>query len=639
MGMIEDRGGWGGDEAGRGLRAALALLLVGAAACGGGSKATVGSSGGSSGTTGGIGSTNGTGSSDGGDPSSPWSTLPNQMSVQGGTALSAGGQGQNGGVVHLVSQGDTSFDPTQAPAQTAIPTAPAGATPLAASALGADLSITGDAVVSADVTTSGSDAVRKISVSGDLYVTAKLQAGDLGAGRQGLDLEAGGTIYVGGTVDTSGASGSGEAGGALRLAGKQVIVTGTLSSAGGDGMQSGGAAGALTVQTTGNVLFAGTVLFRGGAASGSGGGGAQGGAAATLTIDANGSVALGGTVDGRGGVASTAASGGTIAGGTAGTVHIGETAPPTTITIFVPVVVSGGAGGASAGTGGTITPEPDTGNVNVAGAMELDLSGGSSMTAPGAGGLLNGGARKDPGSGGVHISGEIVASGGSIMKGGSGNGADGGRVDMELTPTDGAVAIDQSAKITVEGGNAGGNGTAGGGGHVWFWTKDGDETIAGSISVRGGSAPDAGGIGGGGGMIYFFSDNNHDAVQVCKGNLDVTPTGLLDASGGSGSTGGSGRSDGKAGSVADFPDNQEEIAVFLNCDGEHGNTCNWMKNEGKIIARGGVHNGNGGDVVYHGIPPGVLGTVSPDDGDYMVPPGDVDTSADGSGTKGDFDGQ
>ena len=635
--MIEGRGGWGGDEAGRGRRAALTLLLVGMAACGGGGKATVGSTGGSSG--GGIGSSSGTGSDGGTTPSSPWTALsPAEVSVQGGTALSAGGQGQNGGLVHLVSQGDTSFDPTQAPAKPAIPTAPAGATPVAASALGADLSITGDAVVSADVTTSGSDATRKISVSGDLYVTAKLQAGDLGSARQGIDLEVGGTIYVSGAVDTSGASGSGEAGGALRLVAKQVIVTGTLSSAGGDGAQSGGAAGALTVQSSGNVLLAGTTLIRGGAASGSGGGGAQGGAAATLTIDANGSVALGGTVDGRGGVASTAASGGTIAGGAAGAIHIGETAPPTTIVIFVPVVVSGGAGGASAGTGGTITPEPDTGNVNVAGAMELDLSGGDSVTAPGAGGLLNGGARKDPGSGGVHISGEIVASGGSIMKGGSGNGADGGRVDMELTPTDGAVAIDQSAKITVEGGNAGGSGTAGGGGHVWFWTKDGDETIAGNISVRGGGAPDPGGIGGGGGMIYFFSDNNHNGVQVCKGNLDVTPTGVLDASGGTGSTGGSGRNNGTSG-VAPFPEMQEEIAVFLNCDGEHGNTCNWMKNEGQVIARGGVHNGNGGDVVYHGIPPGVLGTGGPNSGDYPVPPGMVDTSADGSGVKGDFDGE
>ena len=634
--MIGEPGGWGGDERGRALRAALALLLVGAAACGGSSKATTGGSGGGSGATGNIGSSSGT-DRDGGTPSSTWTTLsPAQVSVQGGTALSAAGQGQNGGVVHLVSQGDISFDPTQAPAKTTIPPTPSGATAVEASALGADLSISGDAVVSAAVTTSGSDAIRKISASGDLYVTATLRAGDLGAGRQGLDLEAGGTIYVSGTVDTSGASGSGEGGGTLRLAANQVIVTGTLSSAGGDGTQGGGAAGALTVQTMGNVLLAGTIVFRGGTASG--GGGAQGGAAATLTIDANGSVAVGGTVDGRGGAASTAASGGTIAGGAAGAVHIGETAPPTTIVIFVPVVVSGGAGGASAGKGGTITPEPDTGNVNIAGAMELDLSGGNSMTAPGAGGLLNGGPRKDPGSGGVHISGEIVASGGSIMKGGNGNGADGGRIDMELTPTDGAVTIDQSGKITVEGGNAGGSGTAGGGGHVWFWTKDGDETIAGTISVRGGSAPDAGGIGGGGGMIYFFSDNNHNGTTVCKGNLDVTPTGQMDASGGSGSTGGNGRNNGASG-VAPFPDMQEEFAIFLNCDGAHGNTCNWMKNDGKLIARGGVHNGNGGDVVYHGIPPGVLGTDSPNSGDYPVPPGNVDTSGDGSGKAGDFDGQ
>ena len=238
----------------------------------------------------------------------------------------------------------------------------------------------------------------------------------------------------------------------------------------------------------------------------------------------------------------------------------------------------------------------------------------------------------------MHVSGDIVASGGSIAKGGSGNGADGGRIDMELVPTDGAVTIDQSAKITVEGGDAAGSGTAGGGGHVWFWTKDGDEMIAGHISVRGGNAPDPGGIGGGGGMIYFFSDNNHNGVEVCKGNLDLLPTGVLDASGGNGSTGGSARNDGAAG-VAPFPEMQETFAVFLNCDGEHGNTCNWMKNEGQIIARGGVHNGNGGDVTYHGIPPGVLGTGGPNSGDYPVPPGMVDNAADGSGVKGDFAGE
>jgi hypothetical protein len=569
----------------------------------------------------------------------PWTKLPAVLSVQGGSALAASGQGQNGGTVHLVSQGDTSFDPSMAPAPTKIPAAPGGAMAIGASALGADVSVSGDAVIGSDVTAGGSDAVRKISVSGDLYVTATLRAADLGATRQGLDLEVGGTIFVSGAVDASGASGSGQAGGALRLSAKQLVVTGELSSAGGDGTTAGGAAGGITIQTSGDVLLAGSVLIRGGAAAGGGGGGAQGGAAGVLTIDANGAVALGGTIDGRGGVASADATGGTIAGGAAGAVHVGETAPPTAITVFVPVMASGGPGGASAGTGGTITPAPGTGNVNIAGKMELDLRGGDSLSAPGAGGLLNGGARIDPGSGGVHISGEIDASGGSITKGGSGNGADGGRVDMELVPTDGAVTIDAGAKITVRGGASGGSGTAGGGGHVWFFTMDGDETISGTVDTSGGDAPDPGGIGGGGGMIYFLSDNNHNAVEVCKGNLWVTSTGLLISSGGSGSTGGSGRSDGMVGLVPTFPEDQENISIFLNCDAEHGNTCNWMKNDGQLTARGGVHNGNGGDVVYHGIPPGVLGTDSPNSGDYPVPPGKVDNAGDGSGKPGDFLGE
>ena len=196
-----------------------------------------------------------------------------------------------------------------------------------------------------------------------------------------------------------------------------------------------------------------------------------------------------------------------------------------------------------------------------------------------------------------------------------------------------------AAKITVEGGASGGTGTAGGGGHVWFFTKDGDATIAGTISVRGGDAPDPGGVGGDGGMIYFFTDNNHNATTVCKGNLVVAATGVMDASGGDGATGGSGRNDGIQGLVAAFPDNQEEISIFLNCDGEHGNTCNWMENDGLLVARGGVHNGTGGDIVYHGIPPGVLGTPSPDSGDYPVPSGNISNEGDGTGLPGDFDGE
>ena len=60
------------------------------------------------------------------------------------------------------------------------------------------------------------------------------------------------------------------------------------------------------------------------------------------------------------------------------------------------------------------------------------------MTAPGAGGLLDGGPRSE-GMGGVHVSGDITVNGGSVAAGGAGNGADGGRIDMELVPTVGAV--------------------------------------------------------------------------------------------------------------------------------------------------------------------------------------------------------
>ena len=685
----------------------LGSLAVAGLSCGGGSTYPAGeTTGGALGGSGGAGSVSGSGgASDGGGGSGsaavggggfggalgsggstgaggvagspgtqggPWVELARPtLSVQGGTALSPAGQGQPGGVVHLVSSGDNDFDPAQpAVAAPSVPAPPAGATALGSSALAADAAVTGDAVIAGSVATSGTDAVRKISVSGNLYLTGTLRSADLGAARQGIDLEVSGTLFLTGTLDASGTSGAGQAGGSIRLVAGQIVVTGRLSSAGGDGPSTGGAAGAvalqasqgivvvgavdtsggnaegagsvtggaassLTLKAGGPVGVAGTVHLRGGAATVSGAGLAQGGAAASLTINADGEVTLGGIVDGRGGPAA----GGTPVGGAAGAIHVGETAPPPTISVLVPLVASGGDGVASAGAGGTVTPEPGTGNVNIAGPLAIDLRGGNSMSAPGAGGLLHGGARTDPGSGGVHITGEIDASGGSIMVGGSGNGAAGGRVDMELIPTDGAVSIDMAAKITVQGGASGGTGTAGGGGHVWFFTKDGDATIAGTISVRGGDAPDPGGVGGEGGMIYFFTDNNNNATVVCKGNLVVAATGMMDASGGDGATGGSGRNDGIQGLVPSFPDHQEEISIFLNCDGAHGNTCNWMENNGLLVARGGVHNGAGGDIVYHGIPPGVLGTDSPDSGDYPVPSGNISNKGDGTGLPGDFDGE
>jgi hypothetical protein len=516
-----------------------------------------------------------------------------------------------------------------------VPAAPSGTQAIDAAALGADVSAPGTAVISGDVTTSGGDATRVISANGDLFVTGTLRAADLGGARQALDLKATGTLYVTGTVDASGAAGGGQAGGAIHLTANQIVVNGKLLSSGGDGTTSGGAAGAIAIASMGDVNLSGTIRLRGGAASDTSAGAAQGGAAATLTIDAKGAVDVGATLDARGGVA-TSKVGGTIAGGAAGAVKIGEQTAPASIMVRVPVIAKGGAGDAGGGAGGSFTPEPDTGGVTINGAAAVDVSGGDSANAPGAGGLVTGGARTEASAGGLHIGGEIAANGGSVTKGGAGNGADGGRVDFELVATDGVVMVDASGKITVNGGDAG-SGVAGGGGHVWMFTKDGDLTIAGTVTTKGGSAD---GTGGQGGMIYFFSDNNHNGVDVGKGNLLIDTTGVLDSSGGDGAIGGSARNDGMgSGSVAPFPEEQEKFAIFLNCDGQHGETQNWMQNNGHLIARGGVHNGNGGDITYHGIGPGQLGTDTDGSGNHHPPSGNVDMAGDGTGMPGDYGGE
>ena len=577
----------------------------------------------------------GCGGSSGTSPDGTVVTSEPALDVSGGSASSPGGQGQAGGVVHLVATGDITIDTTAKATAPSAPAVPSGVTTIDAAALGADVSAPGSAVIAGNVTSGGGEAVRTISANGDLFVTGTLRAADLGSARQGLDLKATGTLYVTGAIDTSGATGA-QAGGAITLSASQIVITGKLMSSGGDGDTAGGAAGAIALTSMGDVAVSGPILVRGGAASGTSAGAAQGGAAATLTVDAAGAVDLGTTIDARGGGAAAKGAGGSLVGGGAGAVHIGEKTAPVSIVIRVPVIAMGGAGDTVGGAGGTVTLEPDTGTINVNGSHAIDVSGGDAGGAPGAGGLVNGSPRSGPGAGGFHVAGEIAANGGSVVHGGSGNGADGGRVDIELVPTNGAVMVEQSGKITADGGKAGG-GVAGGGGHIWLFTMDGDLTIAGALSARGGEASD--GTGGLGGMIYLFSDDNHNAVDLGMGNLLIAPSGVLNASGGDGNVGGSARNDGIMGQVAPFPEEQEKFAIFLNCDGQHGETRNWMDNQGMLIARGGAHNGNGGDITYHGIGPGQRDMPTDDSGNHHPPSGNVDMSGDGSGVDGDYGGE
>jgi hypothetical protein len=269
------------------------------------------------------------------------------------------------------------------------------------------------------------------------------------------------------------------------------------------------------------------------------------------------------------------------------------------------------------------------GNLVIAGSV--DVGGGAATSQPGNGGTFVGLAGAGAGDraidgGDIQLVGEIAGSGGAVIAGGTGDGGVAGTVTLEPLSQLGMLIVATPGAVRLDGGASGGVGVAGGGGHLFFTTGDADLTVAGKLSLRGGDAPDPGGTGGLGGAVDIFSDANFDGFG---GHLLITVGGVIDASGGAGTIGGSARNDGDSG-VASFPDNMEMLAVLINCDGKHGTTDNWLDNRGLIIARGGAANGNGGDIAYHGISP---------DGDSSPPSGNIDNAGNGTGRPGDFAGE
>jgi hypothetical protein len=605
-------------------------------------------------------------------PASQWPALAQPtVTVQGGSATSVGGQAQAGGTVHLVSQGGLSLDPTRAPPPAPdTPTAPANATAVTAAALAVDLSVAGSATLDGMIVSGGTDAVRQITAGGDIHVQGTLRAADLGGTRQGLTLRSlAGTVYVTGSLDSSGAPGVGQAGGALTIVAQRVVISGKVLTAGGTGpiagaagaigitttqgfflsgmldasggdargpaATRGGVGGALKMQTGGDIVLGGAALIRGGAAS-SLASDAKGGDAGAVTINSDGAVTFAGTVDGRGGIATGATAGGSVAGGASGTIKVGETAAPTTIAVLVPLSITGGDGVAIGGAGGTAQLEPHGGDLRLAGM--LDVSGGNSAAKPGAGGTING----YPGTtwpvavstSGVDIAGHVMSNGGSITPGGTGNGAAGGVIKLLVQSSDGNLTLGPTGQVQTDGGRPGGIGTAGGGGIMYLFTMDGNASLHGKLLARGGTATDPGGTGGGGGFIYVFTDNNHGGTH--GGILIIETDGLIDASGGTGTIGGNARSDGRPNAVAIWPVKQDDefdvqqVSVLINSDGKHGVATGYIDNRGHIVVRGGAANGAGGDVQYHG---------RRQDGNETPLPGAVDMAGVGSGLAGDFAGE
>jgi len=547
-------------------------------AMGTGNGGTQGGLGSHDGATGGATGTGGRGS---GPPA--WTELAAPMlTVDGGRAATGSGHGSAGGAIKIRVSGPATFDPALAPASA---DAPAGAAAIGADALASDVNADGSIRISGIIIVPGGDAVRKIASTGDIYVDGTLRAADVAGTRQALSLSApNGTVFVSGAVDTSGDV-NGQTGGAIDITAKRVVVTGRLASAGGNDAVAPGGAGAVTITSATDVVLAGLVRLRGGAATGN----AAGGAAATLRIEAAGAVQLGGTIDGRGGPSTGGGD-----GGPAGAIHIGETTPPSSLQVLVPMASNGGGGSAAGGEGGAI-------QVDAAGAIAL--------------------------------SGAIHADGGSIVDAAPGTAAAGdggtaGSVTLTVTSAPDTLVVASSAEVTLDGGTSRGAGLAGGGGHLYFITNDGDLSMAGKLTGRGGAAPDAGGVGGLGGMFNLFSDNNHNGLG---GNMTIEATGLIDVSGGPGTTGGNARNDGGWG-IAVFPELQEQIAVLLNSDGIHGTPpvgSALCMNYGRIVARGGATNGWGGDVIYHGNGMDQKDPVS----------GNVEVAGDGTGQTGQFGGE
>jgi hypothetical protein len=424
---------------------------------------------------------------------------------------------------------------------------------------------------------------------------------------------------------------AGGAAGAIRIDAAQTIsVPGRIDAFGGNtrgtGAVVGGRAGDLTLEAGGDVVLVGLIRLRGGAATGEGTQ-AQGGAASLLRIGSAGAVQISGILDARGGLATAATAGGRVAGGVPGSVRVGlDGDAPSTISVLVPINASGGEGHASGGKGGVFQAEPLSSNVIVAGTRAIDVSGGNAMAAAGEGGRVSISPREDDSSGGVNVQGEIFANGGNILSGGAGAGAVAGRIEFRLTPVDGKIDIAPSGRISAVGGRSGGAALGGGGGHVFLITNDGDLTMAGTITAVGGDAPDPGGTGGLGGAVNLFTDRNANANQVDSGNLLITSTGVIDASGGSGTIGGDARNDGIEDSVAVFPTEQEKIAILIDCDNVEGPTLTWLDNRGRVVARGGANSGDGGDVMFHGQMP---------DGEEPEP-GNLDNAGYGPGQRGDF---
>lgn len=599
-----------------------------------------------------------------------WKELSSKaISVEGGSTRSPGGTGRDGGAMTLISRGGIAVDATLPPlVPPSVPVAAAEEMVVTSADLEADVTYHGTIHLRGMLRSGGTDPVRTIrSTGGDIVVEGTLRGADLDTTMQALVLDApGGTVIVaaGGAIDTAGAGAAGERDGdgaaAITITAQNVVVDGKLlasgeghgagagghgaaisikatgviaigangegallDTSGGDGRNPdgdaiGGNAGNISLTANGDVLVGGRVLMRGGVAA-SKTAAATGGQGATLTIDSDAVVRFAETIDGRGGPVAQAGEALATAGA-AGAVIVGQAAPPMGIEIAVALALGGGSGPAVGGNGGALTLTSEGGDLLL--AAPVAVQGAASVAQPGNGGTVTG--RVGPTAGGLTIVSAIDGSGGAAEAGGQANGGAGGKLFIEVTSLTGPLVVPPGAEVKFDGGTALATGVGGGGGWIEIWLKDGNASMAGRLSTRGGAADSGAGTGGGGGFVRIWTDTNYNGVG---GDLTIEADGIIDSSGGDGAVGGSARNNGGPG-VGLFPKMIEQFAVLLDSETIKGGPKDGrLQNLGMIIARGGASGGWGGDVMFHGrSPTGLENAVS----------GPMDLAGNGTGQAGDF---
>ena len=240
--------------------------------------------------------------------------------------------------------------------------------------------------------------------------------------------------------------------------------------------------------------------------------------------------------------------------------------------------------------------------------------------------------------GSITLKGVIQARGGSgIVDDVDNDGGDGGLVQFVCANPAGSIYLDPGSSIQLDGGNAGGTSAGpfgGNGGTLLLATSGGstsDGTVGGNISMRG-SIFARGGLGlsiagssaGWGGSVTANSDSPAATVGGGDGRGgDIT----LHAGATSTSPAGTAPS---AATLATFAGVTAPVAVTFDADcldSDDPSENGIVQNLGTNIGRGGLFDGDGGDVLFDGLTAALA--VGP-------APGFLDLLGDGAGFTGEF---